>query len=167
MNISIETSEPTKVKNLFQKEELKNISISHGTPSCFLELLNYLKLLWSENYSIEINALNNITLLPQRMFNSKILNEKEYNIYTSLFNNKSYLPDIIIILYDDNTQLIEDIVNDPFFKIQVYKIQYNSENIEKNISNLLKEINSKFIQNNSKFAYFEKSYSNYNSIDNE
>ena len=169
MNISIETSQPDKIKKLFQedKEYLKNCSISYGKPSSFLELLNYMKLLWSENYSVEIHALNNTVLLPQLMFKNKVINTKEYNIYTSLFNNKNYLPDIVLLIYDDNTQLIEDIVNDPFFKIQVYKIQYSSDNLEKNISSVLEEIKSKFIQNNSKFAYFEKSYSNYNSVNNE
>ena len=158
MRISIETSKPHLVKELFNRmakkheilakcqiemeEEHKEIDSSSDQEAeesekkfqdsdnflcdkepSFVELLNYMRILWSTNNNVYVNVLYNIVVYPQFMVSKEKCTQKEYSIYKSIFNRKNYMPDIVILLYDENTVSMENMLNDPFFKIHVFKVQ--------------------------------------------
>ena len=138
MRISIETSKPHLVKELFkcmtkshelqelENEELEdgqNCDFLHKNEPSFAELLNYMRLLWTSDNSVYVNVIYNIVLYPQFMLSKERCTTREYSIYKNVFNSKNYMPDIVILLYDENTAAIENMLNDPFFKIHVFKVQ--------------------------------------------
>lgn len=183
MRISIETSQPHLVQELFKtmlkkhedKEEnfLSNvenqneeISLTNKEPT-FVELLNYMRMLWSSHNSLYINVLYNIVVYPQFMVSRDRCTPKEYSIYKSIFNNKNYMPDIVILLYDENTTAMENILNDPFFKIHVFKVQLIENMLNETaqmLSDTLVYIYGNYIEDSSQFSYFEQCYANYNCI---
>lgn len=177
MRISIETSRPSLVNELFKimttqhdkcvlnNENTSTIEITKN--SSFVELLNYLRTLWTMSDNVYINVLYNIILYPQLLFSQNNCTSKEYAIYKNVFNSKNYLPDVVILFYDENTQVMEDLLNDPFFKIQVYKIQMLPNMLNEmadTLSDVLIHIYTNYIDISSQFSYFEQCYANYNCI---
>jgi hypothetical protein len=203
MRISIETSKPHLVKELFNRmtkkheilakcqiemeEEHKEIDSSSDQEAeepekkfqdsdnflcdkepSFVELLNYMRILWSTNNNVYVNVLYNIVVYPQFMVSKEKCTQKEYSIYKSIFNRKNYMPDIVILLYDENTVSMENMLNDPFFKIHVFKVQLLDEMLNETaqmLSDTLMFIYGNYIDDSSQFSYFEQCYANYNCID--
>jgi hypothetical protein len=173
MKVSVETSDVQIVRKLFSCIDLKkfNVNFKHYDNDCnnFKELLHFLKVLWADN-SIEVNVLNNIIMQPQRLYDENIIVDRDYNIYKTLFNNKNYLPDVIILLYDENTEFIENFLNDPLFEKKVYKIQLEKDTLDNtvyNMKNVLSDIYLNINDDTLNFRYFEQCYSNYKSIDDK
>ena len=173
MKVSVETSDVQIVRKLFSCIDLKkfNVNFKHYDNACnnFKELLHFLKVLWADN-SIEVNVLNNIIMQPQRLYDENIIVDRDYNIYKTLFNNKNYLPDVIILLYDENTEFIENFLNDPLFEKKVYKIQLEKDTLDNtvyNMKNVLSDIYLNINDDTLNFRYFEQCYSNYKSIDDK
>ena len=189
MRISIETSQPHIVQELFkyltkeqdtnttnttntststteeQQDTLKNL-LCEKEPS-FVELLNYMRMLWSSRNNLYINVLYNIVMYPQFMISRERCTPKEYAIYKSIFNSKNYMPNIVILLYDDNTTGMENMLNDPFFKIQVFKVQLIEDMLSETaqmLSDTLVYIYENCVDDISQFSYFEQCYANYNCI---
>ena len=203
MRISIETSKPHLVKELFNRmaknheilakcqiemeEEHKEIDSSSDQEAeesekkfqdsdnflcdkepSFVELLNYMRILWSTNNNVYVNVLYNIVVYPQFMVSKEKCTQKEYSIYKSIFNRKNYMPDIVILLYDENTVSMENMLNDPFFKIHVFKVQLLDDMLNETaqmLSDALMFIYGNYIDDSSQFSYFEQCYANYNCID--
>lgn len=172
MRVSIETSNPELLLELIQKENnsldkhiVDTIFFNTHNPS-LTELLNYIRTLWSINDKVYINVFSNIVLFPQYMINNKKYNQKDYAIYKHIFNSKNCLPSVVILLYDDETSFIENVLNDPLFNIRVYKVQLSSnhDDIVKSLNDILSIVFSNYIDDNSQFRYFEQCYSNYNRI---
>ena len=173
MKVSVETSDVQIVRKLFSCIDLKkfNVNFKHYDNDCnnYKELLHFLKVLWADN-SIEVNVLNNIIMQPQRLYDENIIVDRDYNIYKTLFNNKNYLPDVIILLYDENTEFIENFLNDPLFEKKVYKIQLEKDTLDNtvyNMKNVLSDIYLNINDDTLNFRYFEQCYSNYKSIDDK
>ena len=134
----------------------------------FVELLNYMRILWSTNNNVYVNVLYNIVVYPQFMVSKEKCTQKEYSIYKSIFNRKNYMPDIVILLYDENTVSMENMLNDPFFKIHVFKVQLFKNMLVETaqmLSDTLLYIYGNYIDDSSHFSYFEQCYANYNCID--
>ena len=134
----------------------------------FVELLNYMRILWSTNNNVYVNVLYNIVVYPQFMVSKEKCTQKEYSIYKSIFNRKNYMPDIVILLYDENTVSMENMLNDPFFKIHVFKVQLLDDMLNETaqmLSDALMFIYGNYIDDSSQFSYFEQCYANYNCID--
>lgn len=170
MKVSVETSNLKIVKDLFSSIELKHYNFKYYDKSCenFIDLLHLLKVLWTDN-CIEMNVIFNSILQCQKLYEEKIINERDYNIYKALFNNKNYLPDVVILLYDDNTEFIENLLNDPLFEKKVYKIQLEEDTLDNtvyNIKKVLHEIYENTMEDPLNFRYFEQSYANYKGIHN-
>ncbi len=139
------------------------------TAKNFIELLHFLKVLWMDN-SIEVNVLNNIIMQPQKLYHENIIVDRDYNIYKTLSTTKNYLPDVIILLYDENTEFIENFLMTPFLKKKVYKIQLEKDTLHNtvyNMKNVLSDIYQNINDDTLNFRYFEQCYSNYKSIDNK
>lgn len=171
MKVSVETSNLKIVKDLFSSIELKHYNFRYYDKPCenFVDLLHFLKVLWTDN-CIEMNVIFNSVLHCQELYYQKIINEKDYNIYKALFNNKNYLPDVVILLYDDNTEFIENFLNDPLFEKKVYKIQLEEDALDNtvhNIKKVLHEIYENTMEDPLNFRYFEQSYTNYKSINDQ
>ena len=209
MRISIETSQPHLVRELFKlmtrKRDIQDIHSMQETaeigdlqylknilgddsfdelsdledlnnseqllgdkePS-FVELLNYMRMLWSSHNSVYVNVLYNIVVYPQFMLSKERCTPKEYSIYKNVFNNKNYMPDIVILLYDENTAAMENMLNDPFFKIHVFKVQLMHGLLNETaqmLSDTLLYIYGNYVEDSSQFSYFEQCYTNYNCID--
>ncbi len=183
MRISIETSKPHLVKELFkcmtkshelqelENEELEdgqNCDFLHNNEPSFAELLNYMRLLWNSDNSVYVNVIYNIVLYPQFMLSKERCTTREYSIYKNVFNSKNYMPDIVILLYDENTAAIENMLNDPFFKIHVFKVQLFDDMLNETaqmLSDTLLYIYGNYVDDSSHFSYFEQCYANYNCID--
>ena len=78
------------------------------------------------------------------------------------------MPDVVILLYDENTAAIENMLNDPFFKIHVFKVQLFDSMLNETasvLSDTLLYIYANYIDDSSHFSYFEQCYANYNCID--
>ena len=105
MRISIETSKPHLVKELFkcmtkshelqelENEELEdgqNCDFLHKNEPSFAELLNYMRLLWTSDNSVYVNVIYNIVLYPQFMLSKERCTTREYSIYKNVFNSKNY-----------------------------------------------------------------------------
>lgn len=173
MKVSVETSDTKIVREVFSRIDLKkfNVNLKYYDNDCknFIELLHFLKVLWVDN-SIEVNVLNNIVMQPQKLHHENIIVDRDYNIYKTLFNNKNYLPDVIILLYDENTEFMENFLNDPLFEKKVYKIQLEKDTLDNtvyNVKNVLSDIYQNINDDTLNFRYFEQCYSNYKSIDNK
>ena len=198
MRISIETSKPHLVKELFKcmtkshelqeveneeleetqetqdsqdlqdLQDLQNCDFLHKKEPSFAELLNYMRMLWTSDNSVYVNVIYNIVLYPQFMLSRERCTSREYSIYKSVFNSKNYMPDVVILLYDENTTAIENMLNDPFFKIHVFKVQLFDSMLNETaqmLSDTLLYIYANYIDDSSHFSYFEQCYANYNCID--
>lgn len=190
MRISIETSKPQLVKELFSRMLKKHEKVVEETLYCeeqtdkddiqqnknflwnkepsFVELLNYMRMLWSYQNSVYVNVLYNIVVYPQFMVSKERCTPREYLIYKNIFNGKNYMPDIVILLYDKDTAAMENMLNDPFFKIHVFKVQLIEDMLNETaqmLSDTLVYIYGNYIEDSSQFSYFEQCYANYNCIE--
>ena len=156
-------------ENLQKKQEnLQNYDFLNEKEPSFAELLNYMRMLWNSNNTVYVNVLYNIIVYPQFMLSKERCTTREYSIYKNVFNSKNYMPDVVILLYDENTTAMENMLNDPFFKIHVFKVQLFKNMLTETaqmLSDTLLYIYGNYIDDSSHFSYFEQCYANYNCID--
>ena len=160
------------LQDLQEKDEevegIQNYDFLNEKEPSFAELLNYMRLLWSSHNTVYVNVLYNIIVYPQFMISKERCTTREYLIYKNVFNSKNYMPDVVILLYDENTSAMENMLNDPFFKIHVFKVQLFKNMLVETaqmLSDTLLYIYGNYIDDSSHFSYFEQCYANYNCID--